>query len=182
MQFRFFFVRKTMFVKYAEAFCIFPGGLGTLDELFESLTLIQTGKIEHFPVVLFGTDYWKGLFDWIRARPLAEGKGAPEDRELFTPTAVVDRDFPPHRPEPRRSRQRPRRRSAGRRRGPRGPLHQPSPSVPDVRPRPRLPAGRRQLRPRIPPTRMRPRPPRGRRPPAVAAAHGARRLRTAPTR
>ena len=86
MQFRYFFVRKTMFVKYAEAFCIFPGGFGTLDELFESLTLIQTGKIEHFPVVLFGTAYWKGLFDWIRARPLAEGKVAPEDLELFTLT------------------------------------------------------------------------------------------------
>jgi uncharacterized protein (TIGR00730 family) len=90
MQFRYFFVRKTMFVKYAEAFCIFPGGLGTLDELFESLTLIQTGKIEHFPVVLFGTAYWKGLFDWIRARPLAEGKVALEDLELFTLTDDVD--------------------------------------------------------------------------------------------
>jgi uncharacterized protein (TIGR00730 family) len=90
MQFRYFFVRKTMFVKYAEAFCIFPGGFGTLDELFESLTLIQTGKIEHFPVVLFGTAYWKGLFDWIRARPLAEGKVAAEDFELFTLTDDVD--------------------------------------------------------------------------------------------
>jgi len=64
--------------------------LGTLDELFESLTLIQTGKIEHFPVVLFGTAYWKGLFDWIRARPLAEGKVAAEDLELFTLTDDVD--------------------------------------------------------------------------------------------
>ena len=90
MQFRYFFVRKTMFVKYAEAFCIFPGGFGTLDELFESLTLIQTGKIEHFPVVLFGTAYWNGLFDWIRARPLAEGKVALEDPELFTLTDDVD--------------------------------------------------------------------------------------------
>jgi uncharacterized protein (TIGR00730 family) len=90
MQFRYFFVRKTMFVKYAEAFCIFPGGFGTLDELFESLTLIQTGKIEHFPVVLFGTAYWKGLFDWIRARPLVQGKVAPEDMELFTLTDDVE--------------------------------------------------------------------------------------------
>ena len=61
MEFRYFFVRKTMFVKYAEAFVIFPGGFGTLDELFEALTLIQTGKVEHFPVVLYGKDYWNGL-------------------------------------------------------------------------------------------------------------------------
>src|SRR5213594_2051485 len=90
VEFRYFFVRKNMFVKYARGFCIFPGGLGTLDELFESLTLIQTGKIEHFPVVLFRTAYWKGLFDWIRARPLAEGKVAAEDLELFTLTDDVD--------------------------------------------------------------------------------------------
>ena len=90
MQFRYFFVRKTMFVKYAEAFCIFPGGFGTLDELFESLTLIQTGKIEHFPVVLFDKAYWKGLFDWIRARPLAQGKIAEEDLQLFTLTDDIE--------------------------------------------------------------------------------------------
>jgi uncharacterized protein (TIGR00730 family) len=90
MEFRYFFVRKTMFVKYAEAFCIFPGGFGTLDELFESLTLIQTGKVEHFPVVLFGVDYWKGLIDWLRARPLGEGKISPEDLDLFTLTDDVD--------------------------------------------------------------------------------------------
>jgi uncharacterized protein (TIGR00730 family) len=90
MQFRYFFVRKTMFVKYAEAFCIFPGGFGTLDELFESLTLIQTGKVEHFPVVLFDTAYWKGLFEWIRTHPLAQGKIAEEDLELFTLTDDVD--------------------------------------------------------------------------------------------
>jgi uncharacterized protein (TIGR00730 family) len=90
MQFRYFFVRKTMFVKYAQAFCIFPGGFGTLDELFESLTLIQTGKIEHFPIVLFGTTYWKGLFDWIRSGPLAERKVAPEDLELFTLTDDIE--------------------------------------------------------------------------------------------
>ncbi len=74
MEFRYFFVRKTMFVKYAEAFCIFPGGFGTLDELFEALTLIQTGKVQHFPVVLFGTAYWRGMFDWLRTTPLTEGK------------------------------------------------------------------------------------------------------------
>jgi hypothetical protein len=90
MQFRYFFVRKTMFVKYAEAFCIFPGGFGTLDELFESLTLIQTGKIEHFPVVLFGTDYWMGLFNWIRSQPLTEGKVAAEDLQLVTLTDDVE--------------------------------------------------------------------------------------------
>ena len=90
MQFRYFFVRKTMFVKYAEAFCIFPGGFGTLDELFESLTLIQTGKIEHFPVVLFDKAYWKGLFDWIRTHPLEQGKIAQEDLELFTLTDDIE--------------------------------------------------------------------------------------------
>jgi uncharacterized protein (TIGR00730 family) len=90
MQFRYFFVRKTMFVKYAEAFCIFPGGLGTLDELFESLTLIQTGKIEHFPVVLIGTDYWTGLFNWIRSQPLAEGKVAAADLNLVTLTDDIE--------------------------------------------------------------------------------------------
>ncbi len=90
MQFRYFFVRKTMFVKYAEAFCIFPGGFGTLDELFESLTLIQTGKIEHFPIVLFGRDYWGGLFDWIRRHPVAEGKVSEEDLRLFTLTDDVE--------------------------------------------------------------------------------------------
>jgi len=79
----YFFVRKTMFVKYAEAFVVFPGGFGTLDELFESLTLIQTGKVQHFPVVLFGSDYWGGLLGWLRERVLAEGKIAPGDLELF---------------------------------------------------------------------------------------------------
>ena len=90
MEFRYFFVRKTMFVKYAEAFCIFPGGFGTLDELFEALTLIQTGKVRHFPVVLFGTAYWKGLLRWMRAIPLAQGKISPEDLTLFTVTDDVD--------------------------------------------------------------------------------------------
>ena len=65
LNFRFFFVRKTMFVKYATAFIVFPGGYGTLDELFEALTLIQTGKVKHFPVILFGREYWSGLVDWL---------------------------------------------------------------------------------------------------------------------
>jgi uncharacterized protein (TIGR00730 family) len=83
IDFRYFFVRKTMFVKYAEAFVVFPGGFGTLDELFESLTLIQTGKVQHFPVVLYGSDYWSGLIEWLKGRPLAEGKLWAEDLELF---------------------------------------------------------------------------------------------------
>jgi uncharacterized protein (TIGR00730 family) len=90
MEFRYFFVRKTMFVKYAEAFCIFPGGFGTLDELFEALTLIQTGKVQHFPVVLFGTAYWRGMFDWLRTTPLTEGKVSPEDLTIVTVTDDVD--------------------------------------------------------------------------------------------
>lgn len=83
IDFRYFFVRKTMFVKYAEAFICFPGGFGTMDELFESLTLIQTQKIRHFPVVLFGVDYWKGLIDWFRNTLLVEGKIAAKDMDLF---------------------------------------------------------------------------------------------------
>ena len=66
VEFRYFFARKTMFVKYADAFVILPGGFGTLDELFEALTLIQTGKISHFPVILVGSEYWRGLLDWVR--------------------------------------------------------------------------------------------------------------------
>ena len=86
IEFRYFFVRKTMFVKYAEAFVIFPGGLGTMDELFEALTLIQTGKIEHFPVVLMDQDYWRGLMTWIASTVLEEGKISPEDLSLLTIT------------------------------------------------------------------------------------------------
>jgi uncharacterized protein (TIGR00730 family) len=89
MEFRYFFVRKTMFVKYAEGFVIFPGGFGTLDELFEALTLIQTGKVEHFPVVLYGKDYWNGLLQWIREKPLYEEKVSPEDLDLLTITDDV---------------------------------------------------------------------------------------------
>ena len=90
MEFRYFFVRKVMFVKYAEGFVIFPGGFGTLDELFESLTLIQTGKVEHFPVVLYGTDYWEGMMQWIRDKPLYEEKISPEDLHLLTITSDID--------------------------------------------------------------------------------------------
>src|SRR5918997_4488536 len=72
LTFQHFYVRKTMFVKPAEGFVIFPGGFGTLDELFEALTLIQTGKISHFPVVLFDRSYWAGLVDWIEERLLAD--------------------------------------------------------------------------------------------------------------
>jgi uncharacterized protein (TIGR00730 family) len=86
INFRYFFVRKTMFVKYAEAFVIFPGGFGTLDELFESLTLIQTGKVRDFPVILFGSAYWQGLVDWIRGTLLAERKISPDDLNLLTVT------------------------------------------------------------------------------------------------
>jgi uncharacterized protein (TIGR00730 family) len=84
IDFEHFFVRKTMFVKYAEGFVVFPGGFGTLDELFESLTLIQTGKVVHFPVILFGSHYWGGLIDWLRERMLAEGKIAEKDLDIFT--------------------------------------------------------------------------------------------------
>jgi len=90
MEFRYFFVRKVMFVKYAEAFVIFPGGFGTLDELFEALTLIQTGKVEHFPVVLYGREYWEGMMQWIREKPLYEEKIAPEDLRLVTITSDID--------------------------------------------------------------------------------------------
>jgi uncharacterized protein (TIGR00730 family) len=81
-----FYTRKTMFVKAAEGFVIFPGGFGTLDELFESLTLIQTGKVLHFPVVAFDADYWRPLLDWIRERLLADGMISSEDLDLLTVT------------------------------------------------------------------------------------------------
>jgi uncharacterized protein (TIGR00730 family) len=83
LTFQHFYVRKTMFVKAAEGFVIFPGGFGTLDELFESLTLIQTGKVLHFPVVLFDSDYWRGMLGWLRERPLSEGMISPDDAELL---------------------------------------------------------------------------------------------------
>src|SRR5438445_1869389 len=86
INFRYFFVRKTMFVKYSTAFIVFPGGYGTMDELFEALTLIQTGKVKHFPVILFGAEYWGGLAEWLRDRVAGEGKIATTDLRLFTVT------------------------------------------------------------------------------------------------
>ena len=86
VNFRYFFVRKTMFIKYSNAFIIFPGGFGTLDEAFEALTLIQTGKIYRFPVVFFGKAYWGGLIDWIRTRVLAGKKISRADLDLMTLT------------------------------------------------------------------------------------------------
>jgi uncharacterized protein (TIGR00730 family) len=87
--FRYFFVRKTMFVKYAQAFVILPGGFGTLDELFEALTLVQTRKVTRFPVILFGTAYWSGLVDWIRSTLAETGTINAADMELFTLTDDV---------------------------------------------------------------------------------------------
>ena len=84
--FEHFYARKVCFVRPSEGFVIFPGGFGTLDELYESLTLIQTGKIEHFPVVLFDTEYWREMLDWIRGDLLAEGMISPADVELLHPT------------------------------------------------------------------------------------------------
>ena len=86
VEFRYFFARKTMFVKYARGFIIFPGGFGTLDELFESLTLAQTGKIDHFPIVLFGHAYWDGLLTWIRTEGLPRAYLQAEDLELVQVT------------------------------------------------------------------------------------------------
>ena len=90
MDFRYFFARKTMFVKYADAFVILPGGVGTLDELFEALTLIQTGKIEHFPVILVGHDYWSGLIDWMRRVQVPAGTIDIDDLRLFHVTDDPD--------------------------------------------------------------------------------------------
>ncbi len=86
INFRYFFARKTMFVKYAQGFIALPGGLGTLDELFESLTLVQTGTVRDFPVVLMGHAYWDGLVEWLRAKVAGEGKISVEDLSLFRVT------------------------------------------------------------------------------------------------
>jgi uncharacterized protein (TIGR00730 family) len=86
LDFKFFFVRKTMFVKYAIGFVVFPGGYGTLDELFEALTLMQTDKLSDFPIVLFGSDYWGGMYEWIIKTMLREGKISPGDEKLITIT------------------------------------------------------------------------------------------------
>jgi uncharacterized protein (TIGR00730 family) len=86
IEFRYFFVRKTVFVKYSQAFVVLPGGFGTLDELFEAVTLVQTGKITRFPIVLVGSQYWKGLTAWISDTMLAEGKISHNDPDLITVT------------------------------------------------------------------------------------------------
>lgn len=87
INFRYFFIRKVMFVKYAMSYVVFPGGFGTMDELFEALTLIQTDKLKPFPVILIGSDYWNGLLDWINNTMLADGMISPEDRWIYT---IVD--------------------------------------------------------------------------------------------
>ncbi len=84
LNFRYFFVRKVMFVKYAMSYVIFPGGFGTMDELFEALTLIQTDKLKPFPVIMIGSQYWAGLLEWIEDTMLKEGMILPEDRSIFT--------------------------------------------------------------------------------------------------
>jgi uncharacterized protein (TIGR00730 family) len=88
--FRYFFVRKTMFVKYAQAFVILPGGFGTLDELFEALTLVQTRKVTRFPVILYGSEYWSGLVEWIRATMIPQGTISEADMDLFLVTDDVE--------------------------------------------------------------------------------------------
>jgi len=90
VEFRYFFVRKVMFVKYADGFVILPGGFGTMDELFEALTLIQTGKVRHFPIVLVGRDYWSGLLDWIRDTLVAKGAVDAADMDLLLLTDDPD--------------------------------------------------------------------------------------------
>jgi uncharacterized protein (TIGR00730 family) len=90
VNFRYFFVRKTMFVKYAQAFVCLPGGFGTLDELFEALTLVQTRKVTKFPVVLFGRSYWNGLYSWIRDTVAGHGKIGEADTALLHLTDDVD--------------------------------------------------------------------------------------------
>ncbi len=90
IDFRYFFARKTMFVKYAQAFVVLPGGFGTMDELFEALTLVQTGKVTRFPVVLMGTAYWSGLIEWLRTTMAADGKISPTDLDLLLVTDDVE--------------------------------------------------------------------------------------------
>jgi uncharacterized protein (TIGR00730 family) len=90
IHFRYFFARKTMFVKYAQAFVVLPGGFGTMDELFEALTLVQTRKVTRFPVVLMGVDYWRGLLDWMEQTMSGTGKISPLDLDLICLTDDVD--------------------------------------------------------------------------------------------
>ncbi len=90
VNFRYFFARKTMFVKYAQGFAVLPGGFGTLDELFEALTLVQTQKVTRFPIVLIGSEYWSGLLAWLRDVALADGKIGQADLEMLQLTDDVD--------------------------------------------------------------------------------------------
>jgi len=90
LNFRYFFVRKVMFIKYAIGYIIFPGGFGTMDEFFEALTLIQTEKVKPFPVVMLGSDYWRGLLDWIDNKMLKENKISPGDRAIVKVTDSID--------------------------------------------------------------------------------------------
>jgi uncharacterized protein (TIGR00730 family) len=90
INFRYFFARKTMFVKYAQGFVVLPGGLGTFDELFEALTLVQTQKVTSFPVALLGVDYWQGMMNWLRDTVLADGKIAASDLDMLMLTDDVD--------------------------------------------------------------------------------------------
>jgi uncharacterized protein (TIGR00730 family) len=90
LNFRYFFARKTMFVKYAQGFIVLPGGFGTFDELFEALTLVQTQKVTSFPIVLIGTAYWSGLLDWIRGTVLADDKVSEQDLDMIRLTDDVD--------------------------------------------------------------------------------------------
>ncbi|MGL5826902.1 MAG: TIGR00730 family Rossman fold protein [Nocardioides sp.] len=90
INFRYFFARKTMFLKYSQGFIVLPGGMGTLDELFEAVTLRQTGKVTSFPIVLVGTSYWQGLVDWLRDSVLTAGKVSPDDLDLLKLTDDVD--------------------------------------------------------------------------------------------
>ena len=90
VNFRYFFVRKTMFVKYSQAFVVLPGGFGTMDEMFEALTLVQTGKVTSFPVILYGTAYWQGLVDWLRESMMARGKVSEADLDLIKVSDDVD--------------------------------------------------------------------------------------------
>lgn len=90
INFRYFFARKTMFVKYSQGFVVLPGGLGTLDELFEALTLVQTQKVTSFPLVLIGTDYWQGMIDWLRDRALVHGTISQSDIDMLQLTDDVD--------------------------------------------------------------------------------------------
>jgi uncharacterized protein (TIGR00730 family) len=110
INFRYFFARKTMFVKYAQGFVVLPGGFGTLDELFEALTLVQTHKVTQFPVVLLDTEYWKGLVEWLRSVALGRGTISATDLDAFTITDDADEAVnvmlqdhspfpPPRRPE-----------------------------------------------------------------------------------